>query len=300
MAQARVTAADSKPLWQQFVDFPLVAMLIAVALFVAAVAGTTLIEKMLPTMAPLERAAVHALVSIVLALAAYKFVIARLGERPRDDLPAAGAIKGLAVGLLIGFLLFCALVGIAALFDVYNIVGPGDTRELVKDLLGMTILAAFMEELLFRGILFRWIEAFAGSWAALAITSALFGLAHIFNAGATWVSSLAIMVEAGVLLGGAYMLAGNLWVPMGLHAAWNFTEGFIFDVSVSGNDVHGLVQAKLSGPVLLSGGAFGLEASMIGVVLSIPLGAAMIVLARRRGRVVQPMWLRRGFQSETI
>jgi len=149
-----------------------------------------------------------------------------------------------------------------------------------------------MEELLFRGILFRWIEAFAGSWAALVVTSALFGLAHIFNANATWTSSLAIMVEAGALLGGAYMLARNLWVPMGLHAAWNFTQGFIFDVPVSGNDMHGLVQAKLSGPVLLSGGPFGLEASMIGVVLSIPLGAFLILLAARRGHIVPPMWIR--------
>jgi membrane protease YdiL (CAAX protease family) len=230
-------------------------------------------------------------IAIALMLAVYKLVIVRLGERPRDDLLIAAAPRGLALGALTGFLLFCALVGIAALFDVYNIVGPGDTRELVKDLIGMTILAAFMEELLFRGILFRWIEAFAGSWAALVVTSALFGLAHIFNANATWMSSLAIMVEAGALLGGAYMLSRNLWVPMGLHAAWNFTQGFLFDVPVSGNDMHGLVQAKLSGPVLLSGGPFGLEASMIGVVLSIPLGAFLILLAVRRGHVVQPMWI---------
>jgi membrane protease YdiL (CAAX protease family) len=228
---------------------------------------------------------------IAVVLAAYKLVIARLGERPRDDLPMRGAPRGLAIGILVGFLLFCALVGIAALFDVYNIVGAGDTRELVKDLAGMTLTAAFLEELLFRGILFRWIEAFGGSWAALVLTSALFGLAHIFNANATWVSSLAITVEAGVMLGGAYMLARNLWVPIGLHAAWNFTQGFIFDVPVSGNDMHGLVQAKLSGPVLLSGGSFGLEASMIGVVLSIPLGACMIYLAARNGRIVQPMWV---------
>jgi len=163
-------------------------------------------------------------------------------------------------------------------------------KVLVKDLIGMTIVAAFLEELLFRGILFRFVEEFAGTWAALIATSGLFGLAHITNANATWTSSIAIMVEAGMLLGGAYVLARNLWVPMGLHAAWNFTQGFVFDVPVSGNDMHGLVQAKLSGPVLLSGGAFGLEASMIGVVLSIPLGLILIWLAGRRGRLVQPRW----------
>jgi membrane protease YdiL (CAAX protease family) len=292
MAEVRPFTTDERPLIRRIVDFPLVAMIIAIALFIAASAAATLLGKLLPTMAANAAAAVKGAIAIALMLAVYKLVIVRLGERPRDDLPIAAAPRGLALGVLTGFLLFCALVGIAALFDVYNIVGPGDTRELVKDLIGMTILAAFMEELLFRGILFRWIEAFAGSWAALVVTSALFGLAHIFNANATWMSSLAIMVEAGALLGGAYMLSRNLWVPMGLHAAWNFTQGFLFDVPVSGNDMHGLVQAKLSGPVLLSGGPFGLEASMIGVVLSIPLGAFLILLAARRGHVVQPMWIR--------
>ena len=292
MAEVRPFTTDERPLIRRIVDFPLVAMIIAIALFIAASAAATLLGKLLPTMAANAAAAVKGAIAIALMLAVYKLVIVRLGERPRDDLPIAAAPRGLALGVLTGFLLFCGLVGIAALFNVYNIVGPGDTRELVKDLIGMTILAAFMEELLFRGILFRWIEAFAGSWAALVVTSALFGLAHIFNANATWTSSLAIMVEAGALLGGAYMLARNLWVPMGLHAAWNFTQGFLFDVPVSGNDMHGLVQAKLSGPVLLSGGPFGLEASMIGVVLSIPLGAFLILLAARRGHIVQPMWIR--------
>ena len=292
MAEVRPFTTDERPLIRRIVDFPLVAMIIAIALFIAASAAATLLGKLLPPIAANAAVAVKGAIAIALMLAVYKLVIVRLGERPRDDLPIAAAPRGLALGVLTGFLLFCALVGIAALFDVYNIVGPGDTRELVKDLIGMTILAAFMEELLFRGILFRWIEAFAGSWAALVVTSALFGLAHIFNANATWMSSLAIMVEAGALLGGAYMLSRNLWVPMGLHAAWNFTQGFLFDVPVSGNDMHGLVQAKLSGPVLLSGGPFGLEASMIAVVLSIPLGAFLILLAARRGHIVQPMWIR--------
>ena len=292
MAEVRTFTADERSPIRRIVDFPLVAMVIAIALFIAASATSTWLGTLLPPMTANASAAVKGAIAIALMLAVYKLVMVHLGERPRDDLPIAAAPRGLAVGLLTGFLLFCALVGIAALFDVYNIVGPGDTRELVKDLIGMTVLAAFMEELLFRGILFRWIEAFAGSWAALVVTSALFGLAHIFNANATWTSSLAIMVEAGALLGGAYMLARNLWVPMGLHAAWNFTQGFLFDVPVSGNDMHGLVQAKLSGPVLLSGGPFGLEASMIGVVLSIPLGAFLILLAARRGHIVPPMWIR--------
>jgi hypothetical protein len=286
-----------KPLWRRIVDFPLVAMLISAALFVLAIWLTNRIGKALPPLPALEKMAVNASVVILLLLAVYKFVIVRLGERPRDDLRAAGALKGLGLGLLIGTLLFGAVVGMAALLGVYRITGHGDTHELLKDLIGMTILAAFTEELLFRGILFRWIEEFGGSWAALLVTSALFGLAHIFNANATWFSSFAIAVEAGILLGGAYMLSRSLWLPMGFHAAWNFTQGFIFDVPVSGNDEHGLVQAKLAGPALLSGGEFGLEASVIALVCATVAGLWLVVLAVKRGELMQPMWTRRRVSS---
>jgi hypothetical protein len=123
------------------------------------------------------------------------------------------------------------------------------------------------------------------------LTSALFGLAHIFNPNATWFSSFAIAVEAGLLLGAAYMLTRNLWLAMGLHAGWNFTQGEIFDVPVSGIDEHGLVQAQLSGPELLSGGQFGLEASIIGLSIATATGLCLLYLAIRRGRLVRPSWL---------
>ena len=95
-----------------------------------------------------------------------------------------------------------------------------------------------------------------------------------------------------MLLGGAYMLTRNLWFPMGLHAAWNFTQGEIFDVPVSGLDEHGLVQAQLSGPPLLSGGQFGLEASVLALLLATAVGIWIVWLAVKRGHLVQPRWSR--------
>lgn len=125
------------------------------------------------------------------------------------------------------------------------------------------------------------------------ITSALFGLAHIFNANATWFSSLAIAVEAGLLLGGAYMLTRSLWLPIGLHAAWNFAQGEVFGVPVSGGAVHGFLRSPLSGPPLLSGGAFGLEASVIALVIATAAGVWFVLLAIKRGQLVRPSWVRR-------
>jgi membrane protease YdiL (CAAX protease family) len=164
--------------------------------------------------------------------------------------------------------------------------------------IAVAILPGFMEELLFRGIMFRWIEELAGSWVALLLTSALFGLGHFYNPNATAFSSFAIALEAGVLLGGAYMLTRNLWLAIGLHAAWNFTQGWIFDVPVSGTNQDGMVEAQLSGPELLSGGAFGLEASVIAMVLATSAGVVLVVLAVKRGQLMQPWWTRRRMARE--
>ena len=283
----------AKPLWRRIVDFPLVAMLIAVAVFILALVGSILVAKLLPPMDKTLGDAIKAAISIGLIWAAYKLIIRHLGEHPRDDLRLAEAPEGLGVGLLFGFLLFTLVVGVAAIADVYNIVGEGGTGALVSALIATAILPGFMEELLFRGILFRWLEEFGGSWFALALTSALFGLGHIFNPNATALSAFAIALEAGVLLGGAYMLTRNLWMAIGLHAAWNFTQGEIFDVPVSGLDSHGLVEAQLSGPQILSGGAFGLEASVIAMVIATTAGVALVVLAARRGELVRPWWVMR-------
>jgi membrane protease YdiL (CAAX protease family) len=295
-AEAGVPAVN--PLWRRILDFPLVVLIAAVVLFVLTVALADQMANTLPAMNPDAKLALRALISIAVVWTAYKLVISRLGERPRDDLPLAEAPKGLAIGLLLGAILFSLVVGIAALADVYNIVGEGGTSELVRLAIGVAIVPGFMEELLFRGILFRWLEELGGSWTALFLTSALFGAGHIFNPGATVLSSFAIALEAGVLLGGAYMLTRNLWMTIGVHAAWNFTQGWIFDVPVSGMDQNGMVEARLSGPELLSGGAFGLEASVIAMVLATAAGVVLVAMAVKRGQLVQPWWTRRRLARE--
>jgi membrane protease YdiL (CAAX protease family) len=283
---------DEQPLWHRILEFPLVAMLIASLFFALATALGLFLGKFVSIGQP-ATAAVHMAINIGLMLVAYKLVMARLGERPRDDLPMRKSLPALGKGIGVGAALFLTVVGVAALMGVYRVTGRGDASTLLLALISTAIMPGFMEELLFRGILFRWIEEFAGSWTALLVTSALFGVAHIFNPGATWFSSFAIAVEAGLLLGGAYMLTRSLWLPIGLHAAWNFTQGAIFGVPVSGGPSTGLLRSTLSGPTLLSGGAFGLEASVIAVVICASAGICFVRLAIKRDEVIQPWWVRR-------
>lgn len=293
MDSGQGAALIGKPLWRRIADFPLVALLIAMALFIATNALSMAFIKLLPAMSAGGGLAIKSAIGIGLMFMVYKFAIRHLGERPHDDLPLDTAVPKMGIGLLFGFVLFSLIVGVAAIADVYNIIGEGGFGQIVVILISTAIIPGFMEELLFRGILFRWIEEFGGSWLALLLTSALFGFAHYYNPNATAFSSLAIALEAGILLGGAYMLTRSLWMPIGLHAAWNFTQGFVWDVPVSGLDQQGLVEAQLSGPELLSGGAFGLEASVIAMILATAAGVWLVIRAVRADELVRPWWIRR-------
>jgi CAAX protease family protein len=115
----------------------------------------------------------------------------------------------------------------------------------------------------------------------------------MINPDATWVGAISIMVEAGVLLGGAYLYTRRLWLAAGIHAAWNFTQGWVFSVPVSGTGQPiGLLVTERHGPLWLTGGAFGLEASMAAVAVATAAGLALLWAAYRKGGFVAPVWQR--------
>lgn len=281
-----------RPLWRKIFEFPLVAMLIAVIIVIVCLSVALLVGKfVLPPIPGFSLEMKMDLVAIPLLIAAYELVIRHLGDVRRDDYRDPAWLRRLGLGLGLGFLVFSVSVGIAALLGVYRITGEGDASALLAALLTSAIFPAISEELLFRGILFRWLEEFGGSWVALLLTSAFFGASHLMNPHASPVAAIGIAFEAGVMLGAAYMLTRSLWLPMGLHAAWNFAQGEIYDIPVSGMNVHGLVRARLTGDPLLTGNGFGLEASIIAIVVATLFGLWLLWLAVQKGQVVQPWWI---------
>ena len=267
-------------------------MLIAIGVVIGTMAiAYSLVATLLPEASPNTRVLVVDVVAAVGLILAYKLVIAKLGDDKRDELPLRSAARETVIGVGYGVALFTLIVAVAAALGIYRIEAYGGTGGLVPALIANALFPAVSEEILFRGIVFRWVERFAGTWAGLIGSSALFGAAHLFNPAATWTSTIFIAVEAGVLLGGVYMLTRNLWLPIGLHAAWNFTQGGIFGVPVSGLPDHGLIDSTLRGPEILSGGPFGLEASVIALVVATAAGVWFVVRAIRAGKVVGPMWV---------
>ena len=200
-----------------------------------------------------------------------------------DDLPIRKMLSDICVGLSIGFIYFILVVGIMMLCGVYSIKSVQFDLTNQLSAFCLFLVVGVGEEITFRGILFRMIDQRWNTAVALFISALIFGLIHIWNDNATLWSSLAIAVEAGVLLGAAYKYSGTLWLPIGIHWAWNYTQGNIFGFAVSGNSINqSIITPYISENELLTGGAFGAEASLISVVAGILLASWFIWKIYRR------------------
>lgn len=195
-------------------------------------------------------------------------------------------------GLLLGFGLMAGLFAIEYALGWVTVLETNvSTSEagfgwaLLLALWGF-VQVGFYEELVFRGYLIRNLaEGFNGAWLgsrralllAWFLTSFCFGLAHAANPNATWIATLNISL-AGLFLGLGYVLTERLAIPIGLHIAWNFAQGNLFGFPVSGTErVTSVLWTEQGGPALWTGGAFGPEAGLLGL-LAMAVGVALTLL----------------------
>jgi CAAX protease family protein len=219
------------------------------------------------------------------ALAALALYVlgARLIERRKPDELALGRLAPeLAAGLVLGAVLFSAMMGALLAAGAYALTGPTSAPPW-KALISLP--ESVVEELIFRGAIFRLLWSAFGVWCALGLSSALFGALHLGNPDADPMAVLGIILGA-IPLAALYVLTGRLWTSIGYHTAWNFTEGYVFGAQVSGTGLGpSLYQARPVAEVdpLWSGGTFGPEASVATMVLGLLVGAAPLALAKRYG-----------------
>lgn len=279
-------------LWA-ILQFPLIRLLIgflAIGLWVAAIQIGSKLGGVEP------HSALGALLGLLIpigVLVIYVILVRVLEQRRPLELAPKGAQRFAARGILVGGGLFCLTMLVMKLAGAWTYLGTAPISYLAYPFIG-AFIAGVMEEAVTRGLLFRMLEESLGSWIALIISAVIFGLLHAFNHGASVVSTAAIALEAGVLLAAAYMYTRSLWFVMGLHFAWNFTEGGVFNTPVSGGPAEGVIRVGfVSGKDWLTGGQFGPEASLPAVLICTAAGVAFIILSVRDGRIVRPFWNRR-------
>jgi uncharacterized protein len=184
---------------------------------------------------------------------------------------------------LVGLASGVVLIGIADTLLRLFVIAPrirGDGFPWME-LASVYVPAAVHEELLFRGYIYQKIRTAGRVWA-IAITSLLFAGLHAGNTGLT-AMALANIAIGGVLLALAYEWRRRLWMPIGLHFAWNLMSGPILGYAVSGYlSEQSLFITHAVGPEILAGGAFGLEGTLFITAAELIGIVALLRLNRKR------------------
>lgn len=263
--------------WQRVVQLAPVRIVLGWLLFVPLGVGVRVIERYAPRYR--DPSAVALTLGYLLLFSGFAKFVER---RPASELSGWSAFPEWLGGVAVGLVLMSITVGTLTLIGAYRVWTGGDALALVTSL-ATFLPAALLEELLFRAILFKIAEEAVGTLWAVVVQAAMFGALHLGNPSATWISSLAIAVEAGLLLAAVYLYTRRIWLAWGLHFGWNWAQGALFGVPVSGTSGTGswLRSAPVGSP-RLNGGGFGVEASPVAVMVCLVGATAFLLFARKR------------------
>ncbi|MHB8652342.1 MAG: CPBP family intramembrane glutamic endopeptidase [Terriglobia bacterium] len=220
-------------------------------------------------------------------LAIFKMLTRFFEEKPLSSIGLAvcGRWKTeLGIGLSLGVAMILAVAGLEWSLGLARFSLNTISAEQVLAAGGyygfLFAVAAVNEEIIFRGYPFQRLVEVIGPASAVAILSIGFGLIHLQNPSHTWLSTLNT-VAIGISLSVAYLRTRALWLPIGLHFAWNFVLGYVFGLPVSGILFSkSLFTSNVHGPAWLTGGNYGPEGS--GLAACVILAATIYLLFSRR------------------
>ena len=228
----------------------------------------------------------------VAGVAAYGIVARRRGRSLTDaGLPPMGVFSETSLGLLVGGGVFSAAIMAMSAFRCYDL---GAMNPHFRPFLPLALFLCIgvFQEVALRGCIFQALERRWGSGVALVASCLFFGLIHLgspvegLSTGQWLIGPFFLAFETGLLFTAGYLLTRRLWLPIGLHWGWNFFETAIYGTANSGaweNNPNSLFEGHAHGPFLLTGGAFGPEASVFCLLVGFYAGTVLLRLAIRRG-----------------
>jgi membrane protease YdiL (CAAX protease family) len=199
--------------------------------------------------------------------------------------------RHLAVGLVLGTMIVGGSAGLFAICGWYEAkvglsqpLAPWSVRAVV-----LCALVALFEETLFRGYALQTVSRSFGNTGAIVGTGLLFGALHLVNPTPglpEWLKLVGCLCVAfyGSLAAIARLVTNGLWLPIGMHLAWNLLEEFVFGFPDSGvPSTSSLLHATVRGPVLLTGGGYGPEGGLVMLLLA---GATLVLILDPKRRLL--------------
>lgn len=233
------------------------------------------------------------IISSIFTIFVYILVYKWLEKRAITEFSLHRIGRSLLLGLTIGFVLQSLTILVIYLKGGYEVTAVNPISHILIPL-GLSVSYAIGEEILFRGVLFRIMEEKLGTYIALFISALIFGLLHALNPNSSIIDGLSIAVQAGLLLGVAYVYSRNLWLPIMVHFSWDFTESAIYGATVSGTTSQTLINSKITGAKWFTGAEFGPEGSLQATLLCLVASLVMLYLAHKKGNIIKPFWLKKG------
>lgn len=277
---------------QKIFNSPIIKIILALIVFMAVVIIGQQIASKLLALTPLDKDYRNLIKGLFVSSAAvfsYILFFKKYDKRTITEFSTKGLGRNLIIGLLMGFTLQSLTILVMYLNGNYSIAAINPVSYILIPF-AIMFTVAIIEEILVRGIIFRIVEEKLGTYISLAISSVLFGAFHLINPNGTLISSICI-TTAGFLLGAAFIYSRNLWMPIALHFAWNFTQSGIYGAITSGNaKTNNLIEAKIQGPEFITGGEFGPEGSIQAIIFCALGTIIFMVLSHKNNQIIKPYW----------
>lgn len=220
------------------------------------------------------------------SVSTYVFLFRFYEKRNIIELSTKKLTQNLLVGISLGVGLQSLTILVIYLKGGFT-VSSVNSITLVLPSFVMAFTSAIFEEILFRGIVFRITEEKLGSYWALLISALIFGAMHLANPHSSIGAALGLAIQAGLLLAAAYIFARNLWFPIAIHFAWNFTQSGIFGVSTSGSNMgKSFLTTKIEGAAWFTGGQFGPEGSIQATLFCLTATIVLMLLNYRQHKLM--------------
>lgn len=276
---------------QRILNAPITRILLGLLVcFIAFILTQQLTEKILDltSLDKNYRNLIKGIISSIAVIGAYIYFYGKYEKRAITEFSNKGIAKYIIIGTVIGVLLQCLTILVIIVNGGFEIVAVNPVSSIIIPLT-VAFSVAIFEEILIRGIIFRIVEERLGSYISLLITAIIFGALHLANPHSTLLSGLCVGIEAGFLMGVAYIYARNLWFPIAIHFAWNFVQSGIFGAITSGNEkTSSLITTKITGSPLFTGGEFGPEGTIQAIIFC--LLASILLMILSENKVIRPHW----------